>query len=256
LEAQTVQPDLVVVVDNASEEPIVIDRAAERGIRLVRSEKNLGVGGGHNLAVRAALEDHGADHVWLLEHDTFPEPGCLEALLAVRGSAPPPFVVVADTARNQYERARKRGRATDGDSLERFTFNGPLLDRQVFSEVGFVDERLFVGQEDWDFSRRVLAGGIPILHCGSGAVLHAHFGARRFVSYTSPLRLYYSSRNLQSLNRRTGVVGWISGLGRAGAKALWELVSPGRGPQYARARWWAFVDAARNRLGETDRHFR
>lgn len=253
---QSVRPNLVVVVDNGSPDAVSIDPGYVLPVALVRSERNVGVGGGHNLAVRAALDDHGADVVWLLEHDTFPEPDCLESLLTVRATSSGPGVVVAEVSRHHYQRVRMARSVADGEAVDRFTFNGPLIDREVFDSVGLLEERLFVGQEDWEFSARVRAAGLPMQRCGSGVVLHAHRGQRQFGAFTSPMRLYYSARNLQWLNRPSGVVGRFRVRAVALAKASFELVRPGRGPAYARARWWASADVSSDRMGPTARRIR
>ncbi len=107
---QTVTPDAVVVVDNGSRVPLGPE-VGDRVDRLERSDVNLGVGGGHNLGVRTAVESFGADHVWVLEHDTFPEDDCLERLLEVARDEP--LAAVAPYGgRNLYESLRRPRRGT------------------------------------------------------------------------------------------------------------------------------------------------
>ena len=82
---QTRLPDGVVVVDNGSGEAVSLDRvpdALRSRTQLLRLDTNVGVGAGHNHAVSAAFQT-APDFVWILEHDTFPDPTCLEELLGV-----------------------------------------------------------------------------------------------------------------------------------------------------------------------------
>jgi GT2 family glycosyltransferase len=249
LAAQRTRPAAVVVVDNGSPVPMVLPSEVD-GLRVeaVRSVTNLGVGGGHNLAIRTALDRLGADVVWILEHDSFPEAGCLAALLAERARHDEPTVTVPDLARNNYERAWPSVDHT-GERLTRFTFNGPLIDRPVVEQVGWINEDFFVGQEDWDYSQRVVAAGFGAFRCSQAMVLHATKGDGRFLTYVSPTRLYYSTRNLVAVQRpftarRVVVLGAVTV-----AKAVVELVRPRRGPAFSAARWWAYYDGVTGRLG-------
>ncbi len=253
--AQHTRPAAVVVVDNGSREPLELPASVD-GLRVdtVRSDTNLGVGGGHNLALRTALDRLGADAVWVLEHDSFPDAGCLAALLTEHARHTAPAVTVPDLARNFYERAWPRADHT-GETLARFTFNGPLIDRAVIEQVGWINEDFFVGQEDWEYSSRVTAGGFPVRRCCRSMVMHATKGDRRFDTYVSPSRLYYSARNLLAARRplarpRVVQLGLVTV-----AKAAAELVRPRRGPAYAAARWWAYVDGVSGRLGPSSRRF-
>lgn len=246
LAAQTRPPDAVVLVDNGSRE--AVDLAEVSGPLLVdvlRNETNLGVGAGHNRAIRHALDAHAADAVWVLEHDTFPDADCLEALLRVHAAAATPAVVATELTRNNYERQWLPKPGSDGEALPRVTLNGPLLPREVIDLVGLLNEELFVGQEDWEYSERLTAAGVPILRAATAVALHANKGDGRFGREASPTRLYYSGRNRIAL-ASAGRVGLAARM--LGGAAV-DLFTRGRGRVYAAARWHAGVDGLRGNLG-------
>lgn len=252
LAAQHRRPDSVVVVDNASEPPVTLPPVGELAVRLIRSPDNLGVGGGHNLALRHALEHEGADAVWMLEHDTFPDPDCLAELLRARVDGRP-GVVVPDATRNNYE--RHWAMANDGVLAAQFTFNGPLLDREIVEQVGPVNEAYFIGQEDWEYSRRVVAAGFGIARCSTAVVVHANKGDGRFPDDISPTRLYYSARNFVAERGPVSLPVRLAHTARAVAAGLLEMVTPGRGRAFAAARWWAQRDGSRGRMGRQSHRF-
>ncbi|WP_458109157.1 glycosyltransferase [Arthrobacter sp. R3-55] len=84
--AGTRVPDAVVVVDNASTDgtagylrdyqgPLVTD--------VVTLNTNVGGAGGFVVGMERALLDHGADHVWIMDDDTEPQPAALAEALEV-----------------------------------------------------------------------------------------------------------------------------------------------------------------------------
>ena len=251
--AQQRRPDAVVVVDNASPVPVNIPVIDGLRVQVVRSDQNLGVGGGHNLGIRTALDSLHADCVWVLEHDTFPDTDCLASLLRMRANRVP-GVVVADITRNNYER-HWMSAERDGSATDRFTFNGPLLDRGVFELVGPINEQYFVGQEDWEYSGRVIAAGLSVTHCSSAVVLHANKGDGRFRRHVSPTRLYYSARNEEVARRPVSSRDRFLHVLLAVAKVGRELLTPGRGWTHAAARWWAYRDGRNGRMGQQVHRF-
>lgn len=272
LSRQTTLPRSVVVIDNASRQPSTAAATlagTEVAIDLVRVETNLGVGGGHNAAIRRALDMHAADTVLVLEHDTFLDDSCLEQLLRRATSSDVPCVVVTTLVRNNYERrwlnsdqklpsstrARRRIlRRTStvskvpSDANVRFTLNGVLIPREVTETVGGLREDFYVGQEDWDYSARVKAAGYPVVDCANALAVHANKGAHRFNGYLSPSRLYYYERNLIA-TANTSSLRRLKLAGFGGVKAVAELFTRGRGRRCAAARVYATRDGLRHHLG-------
>ncbi len=196
---QTLQPESTIVVDNGSQppfEPPARAVADSTPTQLRRLQSNGGVGVGHNTGIRAAVQ-LGADWVWVLEHDSLPDPDCLEKLSTAARELPSTVAVVAPHfARNRYE--RDMWREAIGSAvvpLDRATFNGVLLRTKAWQTVGPIREDLFVGLEDWEYAQRLRRDGWTLQLVSSPSGIHSNRGAGRFPTYSSPNRHYYSCRN-------------------------------------------------------------
>ncbi|QEL15554.1 GT2 family glycosyltransferase [Limnoglobus roseus] len=75
--------DHIVLVDNGSrpEEQAILRDGLAADVRLVQLPANRGFAGGMNAGIAEAGR-LGADYVWIVNNDAFPEPDCLDALVA------------------------------------------------------------------------------------------------------------------------------------------------------------------------------
>jgi GT2 family glycosyltransferase len=195
--SQSVSPDRVIVVDNASQDGTV-DIARGHGADVIALNTNIGVGAGHNLAIARAFRVPQCSAVWILEHDTIPEPDCLRSLIVTSGGDGV-GVVTSYLARTTKELMTYRAGATAGrlptylvdhsQERQRFTFNSILLKRACRDQVGEIREDFFVGHEDWEYGRRVVDCGWRVAHAPNALALHANKGMRRA---TGPGRLSFS----------------------------------------------------------------
>lgn len=84
LQAQTLPPDEVLVVDNASTDDtaaLVSARAADMpSLRYLRLPQNIGGAGGFHEGMKEAYAQ-GANYFWISDDDAYPEPDALEKLL-------------------------------------------------------------------------------------------------------------------------------------------------------------------------------
>lgn len=84
LDRQTLKPDLVFVVDNASTDDtqaLVQARAAEMPcLRYVRLPENVGGAGGFHEGMKVAYAS-GANYLWISDDDAYPQPDAVERLL-------------------------------------------------------------------------------------------------------------------------------------------------------------------------------
>jgi GT2 family glycosyltransferase len=205
LERQTVQVAHTIVFDNASRQDVKAALGERKRLTVLRSDDNIGVGAGHGRAWDAALADPTITHVWVLEHDTYTEPDCLEQLLRV-ASKTPAGAYVPRLERNREEAlARELELQTAAPVVvPRLTFNGILLPRETIERVGKPVVEFFVGAEDWDYSRRLQKHGTAALKIFQALALHPTKGNKRFGVRPSVFRSYYSTRNWMYLNLEDG----------------------------------------------------
>ena len=196
----------VIVVDNNScdgnAEAIEADFPA---VRLIRSQKNLGFGGGNNLASREAL----GEYLVFLNPDTLVQPGWLEALLAPFGSDAriglvTSKILLADepgtinTCGNAVHftgltlcRGLGKPRDAFGERHEVDAVSGAAfaIRRELFETLKGFDEDTFLYMEDTDLSWRARLSGWSCLCAPDSVVLH-HYTLR-----ITPLKVFYQERN-------------------------------------------------------------
>jgi len=166
------RPDiLVVVVDNASQDGGVDD--LDERVHLIRQESNVGFAQAANVGIRACMEED-CEEIVLLNPDTQIESGALgkmsEALWSEekRGMVQPLITLMKDPTRVNTWGNRDRGLGLvmiDGYGhpveearsgvIEYASGACLLVKREVFEQVGLLDERFFLYFEDTEFSRRV-----------------------------------------------------------------------------------------------------
>lgn len=178
----------VIVVDNGSEPAATV--SDDPRIRLIRSDRNLGVAAGRNLGIRSAS----SSVVCLLDSDARVHTDSLAQLL-VRltnqhevGMAVPVFDDQAPEASAgraptlAVKLQRVLGRRADyepaasPDASEWDVDFGigacQMFRRSVFEAVGGIDERYFYGPEDVDFCLRIREAGWRIVQVRSAGCVH------------------------------------------------------------------------------------
>lgn len=193
--AQSVAATRIFVVDNGSSDGSVdLLRAAppfkDGSATLIESERNLGFGGGCNLALRA-IAAAGLDFAWLLNNDAEPETDCLCELLRAASAAPVPVGLVGSLLIDPEGDADPHfgswmhpvtlscGAIGPASSDERhfswMTAASLLVAVPALEAVGGFDEGYFMYWEDADLNLRIRKAGFSI--CGAqGAVVRHHAG--------------------------------------------------------------------------------
>lgn len=209
--AQGVQVADVVVVDNQSgdDSVAVMRRAiAEQGwglwARVVESPVNGGFAYGNNLAVREALEaGHRYDYFWLLNPDTIARPGSLGILASFLDDHPRaglagsgveedaegtrwPFAFRFHNLVSEFDQALKFGlvskllsrwsvaRRMGESSAQAEWLSGCslMVRREVFEQVGLMDDGFFLYYEETDFCRRAAASNWERWYVPASRVYH------------------------------------------------------------------------------------
>lgn len=193
----------VLVVDNNSNDDSVdhlSDLCSPKEI--LKATSNDGFAAGCNLGIRAALMA-GADFVWLLNNDTTAPPNTLSLLLeAAKQQQDKPFEtprhplpgIVGTVLRFMHKPSNVQ--AWGGGTVKRWlgyathfykptplqtdsflTFASVLIRREVFDEIGLLDERFFMYFEDADFCFRARNAGWQLVVAPDTAVLHKEGGS-------------------------------------------------------------------------------
>lgn len=196
----------IILVDNASTDDSI--ERAERmyhQVRVLRSDVNLGFGGGNNLGARHAT----GKYLAFLNPDTLVAPGWLESLIAAMeqdasiGLATSRIMLLGDrdhinTCGNDVHYTGLtlcRGMGHSGDSLADVEEVGAasgaafVMRRELFEALGGFDDSFFLYMEDTDLSIRVRLTGQRCIYVPDSVVFHEY--TLRF----GPQKVFYQERN-------------------------------------------------------------
>ena len=178
----------ILVVDNASTDGTGKWLAAQPvPVRSLRLPDNRGGAGGFHAGLGAAVAD-GADLVWLMDDDTVPEPGALQAMLDARALRPggPPVLIASrvvwtdgrphpmNTPRTKpfASKAERLAAAAAGClPIRSASFVSILVDAGVFRDRGLPEADYFLWNDDFEFTARLLRHS-PGLLCAASTVVH------------------------------------------------------------------------------------
>ena len=177
--AQTRLPEAVLVIDNASDPPAGPSRSS-LAVTLLRSERNGGPAGGHELGLGAFLES-GLDLAWVMDDDCIPAATCLDELLvAVAGDDDVPvFPLWVD--------------GSTGEGRFMPAWCGFLMPRVVVERIGLPRAELVWWTEDTEYlQHRLRRAGIRQINAERAVVEHHRV---RTGASKPPWKFYYEARN-------------------------------------------------------------
>ena len=214
----------VVIVDNASTDGTG-EWLSGADVTPRRLDRNRGGAGGFHEGLRCAVEELGADLVWLMDDDGLPEPDCLERLLAepdldfwgplvVDEEEPSRLVFpirLPGGTRVVHDVASARG-AADAGRLAHIVipFNGVLVTRELVERIGYPRAEFFIWGDDHEYRLRAEAAGARIATVVDAVVRHPSvgdlgtpmmFGRTTYNHTPSDLKHYCMARN-NTLNLR------------------------------------------------------
>lgn len=270
-------PELqTVLVDNGS-----TDGSGERlrgefpDITHLLSEDNLGFAGGCNLGIREAMAA-GADFVCLLNNDTIVEPGFIEPLVERAALEPGAGIIGGRILYDEPEDViwfagglvdpgtgytTHRGQdLPDGpefmqpQQVDYVTGCLFFVRKELFRELGLLDERMFMYCEELDFCLRARRAGFSCFYEPESVIRHRV--SRSMGGAYRPLYYYYQVRNLLEVYR---IHMGASRLSMETLKLWYHLVFRqsqtmlrahrfGAGP-YIAAIWLGYADFLRGRFG-------
>lgn len=213
LRNQTYKIDKILVVNNASTDGTSEWLAIQPDLFVINQE-NLGGAGGFHTGVKYCYED-GADWIWMMDDDVFPEKDCLENLLKYTKISPCINMnryysdgVVVPCPYWYYQKNYKDNlfydEATDNQYVKEpdgVCFEGLLIKKDIVSQIGFPDKDFFVAGDDTTYGYRAVKICTPILVKSAKAVRQAKSTEKSL----RPLTTYYTIRNrhlIKKYNKR------------------------------------------------------
>lgn len=212
----------LVVVDNAS--PGILAALVDTGAVLLEQQTNVGLACAQNLGIEWARA-HACSHVLILDQDSVPGPGMVDALLEAwrRHSVTDRVGAVGPRFRDSREQrdapfikvAFPMSRKLWCDSTARdiecdfLISSGALIPLAVLDDVGGMDDGLFIDNVDLEWSFRARSRGYALFGVCAATMEHRLGDERRpvlgglyRVVTHGPVRLYFIMRNRVALYRR------------------------------------------------------
>ena len=206
----------VIVVDNGSEGrdvEVLRDRFKDY-IYIIENDKNYGFAEGNNIGIRFALENMNPDYIWLLNNDTAVHEESLTELIKtlerdreaavvgpkICGYENRSTVTTAGGKMNWLlgfgnNTVRDRTDLSQFDVLKHVDFvsgSALLIRADVVREIGLLDSKLFLYNEDVDWCLRVKKAGYSILYTPTATVFHKSGASTKYLGENA---LYYNHRN-------------------------------------------------------------
>ena len=191
----------MLVVDNASAEPVDDLVAAAPNARLLRLPENVGPAGGYAAGLTEFLAS-GHDYAWLIDDDCVPAPDALGVQLERARRRPPPVVLAT-----MVDHATREITNTQG-------WCGVLVPRAVVAEVGVPDAALFWWNEDTEYLQwRIPRAGFTVVRSEQARV----DVSRSRLAGKPAWKYYYEARNQVYYRRPHPAAAWAEGAPRCGA---------------------------------------
>lgn len=198
---QTRPLDSIILIDNASTDDTP-EFLKEKGyldnpkLDYVRLPENTGGSGGFHEGVKRGYEK-GYDWLWLMDDDVKPIVNCLEIFLERieeiynKENIKPTVVVgckydfegkflnqeakklnISNPFKNLYHNIiSKKDLLRNYFLIEGFSFEGPLISRNIIQKIGFPDKRFFIWADDTDFCLRIKKTGGKIYYIPNAKVI-------------------------------------------------------------------------------------
>lgn len=219
----------ILVTDNGSSEKLSLrDESSQKNkIKIIKNEKNLGFSGGHNVAIRHAV-NNGADYVLILNNDTYVHEDFLKELLEIARDNNEigilsPKIYFAPGFEFHKERYREKhlgkvfwyaggemdwgnvighhrgvdqvdaGQFDEVSETEIATGCCMLIKKEVFDRIGVFDDKYFLYYEDADLCLRAKNNNFKIMFVPRSIIWHKNAGSAG--GSGSVLQDYYITRN-------------------------------------------------------------
>ena len=168
LKEQTYLSNVIVVIDNASNDGT--DKYCEdiKGITYIRLNENRGGSYGFYYGVKYASE-LGVDLIWGMDDDAYAQSDALEQLVSVYNKE----FSIEDTALWSNSHSHKQS-YTPGkiEDIRKWTFVGFMLSTSMVKKIGFPMEDLFIFYDDAEYAKRIKKNGFSIKKVHDSIIIH------------------------------------------------------------------------------------
>ncbi|QUS36092.1 glycosyltransferase family 2 protein [Falsirhodobacter algicola] len=223
LQNQTVRPDVIYVVDNASTDDTAerVGAMTDPSIRHVRLPENIGGAGGFHAGMKIAYEQ-GANYLWISDDDAYPEPDALQKLIdALTGFEAsygwrPSFACSnvkwidgshceMNTPGTVWDWPRFYTAETPWTLVRSCSFVSALIPRWAVAEHGLPIKDYFIWYDDAEYTQRI-ARSYPGIFVPDSLVIHdtpdnagVNYG---LITEKNIWKFRYGARNETSFRRR------------------------------------------------------
>ncbi|WP_348519432.1 glycosyltransferase family 2 protein [Bifidobacterium sp. ESL0732] len=229
------QVEALIVVDNGSGnvEDIASFVAGYPQVTLLRNGKNLGVAAALNRIFECA-EKAGFDWVLTLDDDSEIPDGMIDGYRRClkdrqdreEGSAK--VGIVCPLLVNRKDGTVFHSKRNENECIT----SGSLTNVVAWREIGGFDDWLFIDGVDFDFSRRLVAAGYPIVECKAVVMPHqigesrtVNLGFKHPIAWNhAPFRWYYIERNALYIDKKLGTYSWLHSVARIAQDMLIVLL--------------------------------
>ncbi len=221
--AQTVRPDVIYVIDNASTDDTaaVVEAMTDPSVRHVRLPENIGGAGGFHEGMRIAYEQ-GAQYLWISDDDAYPEPDALQKLIDGIGGFEENFewrpsfacsnvkwvdgsLCEMNTPATMWDWPRFYSASTPWLLVRSCSFVSVLIPRWAIAEHGLPIKDYFIWYDDAEYTQRI-AKSYPGIFVPDSLVVHdtpenkgVNYG---FVTEQNIWKFRYGARNETSFRYR------------------------------------------------------
>ena len=273
---QSVPPSRILIIDNASQQPVAEVLAGFPNVEVIRSEVNTGGAGGFAFALQKALkrDDKGtvqSEWVWMLDDDAVPRPSALEALIKATKGLPDRVGALCSAVYEFDTLALMHRRAFDFQfgwespiaaaqyqgaqvPIDTSSFVGLLVKTEVARVVGLPDASFFIAYDDTDYSLQIRKAGWSIWLVPQSQIDHLRKRESRMRAHPFGHKHYYNIRNRLVVVRRYADCKILAGaIATVYALGIWSLSQRTFSATSIRLLVRAVSDGWRGRLGRISR---
>ena len=204
------QVEYVVIIDNCSNKStisILKEIAKMEKVKLILNSSNNGIAMALNQGIEFAKSKN-SDWILTLDHDSICDERMVENMLKVKNLYPENDKIgilspqIFET--NKQDFISKKTNCGNiytevGDCIQ----SGAMFRIELFDQIGYFNEELFIYHVDFDFCQRVLKSGYKIIQCNNTILHHEEgykipkkfLGKKTFYNNYSSHAIYYITRN-------------------------------------------------------------